>query len=135
MENKNRSRMPTSSLNADGTVELAIGAESVALDAPAMDELIERLARVRAQMAEQVPEQPPLVQTVVFNPAYAIRIDHMTKAALLRVRHGGFGWLNFELPPQEALNMKRSWIDIVYKLALEAPAGDYQGPERRAKPH
>ena len=128
--------MLKSRLNADGTVELSIDTESVSLTAPEMDEQIERLARVRAQMAEQVPEQPPLIQSVVFNPAYAIRTDNMTKASLLRVRHGGFGWLNFELPPQEALNMKTAWADIVYKLALDASPGGYEGPERRsAKPH
>ena len=128
--------MLKSKLNADGTVELALGAESMCLSASEMDEQIERLARIRAQMAEQVPQQPPLVQTVIFNPVYAVRTDNMTKASLLRLRHGGFGWLNFELPPREALNMKRVWAEIVDKLALEAAAGDYQGPERRnTKPH
>lgn len=128
--------MLKSKLNADGTVELSIGTESVSLNASEMDEQIERLARVRSQMAEQVPEQPPLIQSVVFNPIYAIRTDNMTKASLLRVRHGGFGWLNFEMPPQEALNMKKAWTDIVYKLALDAAPGGYEGPERRTtKPH
>ncbi len=111
-------------------------AESVSLTAREMDEQIERLARVRSQMSEPVPDEPPLVESVVFNPVYVIRMDHMTKACLLRLRHGGFGWLNFELPPQEALNMKRTWSEIVYKLALETPSTAYDGPERRStKPH
>jgi len=128
--------MLKSRLNADGTVELSMGAEAVSLTAREMDEQIQRLARVRSQMSEPVPDEPPLVESVVFNPAYAIRMDHMTKACLLRLRHGGFGWLNFELPPQEALNMKRTWSEIVYKLALEPSSGTYEGPERRTtKPH
>ena len=125
-----------SKLNPDGTAELSLGGESVSLTACELEEQIERLARVRSQMNEPVPEEPPIIETVVFNPAYAIRTDNMTKASLLRLRHGGFGWLNFELPPQEALNMKKTWTDIVYKLGLDAAAGMYEGPERRAaKPH
>jgi hypothetical protein len=130
------SDMLKSRLNQDGTVELSIGGESVSLTAGEMDEQIERLARVRSQMNEPVPHQPPLIETVVFNPEYAIRTDNMTKASLLRLRHGGFGWLNFELPPQEALNMKRTWSDIVYKLGLDTSSEGYDGPERRMpKPH
>lgn len=123
--------MLTSRLNEDGTVELSVGGESVSLTARELDQQIERLARIRSQMKEPVPVEPPLVESVVFNPAYAIRTDNMTKASLLRLRHGGFGWLNFELPPQEALNMRRAWIDIVYKLGLDTVSGAYEGPERR----
>lgn len=125
------SHMFKSRLNQDGTVELSVGDTSVSLTARELDEQIERLARIRSQMQDQVPVEPPLVESVIFNPAYAIRTDNMTKASLLRLRHGGFGWLNFELPPQEALNMRRTWTDIVYKLGLDAAAGSYDGPERR----
>ena len=60
----------------------------------------------------------------------------MTKAALLSIRHGGLSWLNFELPPQEVLNMKRTWADIVDKLGLDPTPSFYDGTERRsAKPH
>ena len=123
--------MLTSKLNQDGTVELSVGGESISLTARELDEQIARLARVRSQMEEKVPVEPPLVESVIFNPAYAIRTDNMTKASLLRLRHGGFGWLNFELPPQEALNMRRVWIDIVFKLGLDTVSGNYEGPERR----
>lgn len=123
-------------LNPDGTVALSIGDESISLTALEMDEQLARLARVRAQMNEQIPLEPPVIETVVFNPAYAIRTDNMTKASLLRLRHGGYGWINFELPPQEALNMKRMWADIVERLGLESAGGGYLGPERRvSRPH
>jgi hypothetical protein len=128
---EDQSHMLTSKLNQDGTVELSVGGESISLTARELDEQIARLARVRSQMEEKVPVEPPLVESVIFNPAYAIRTDNMTKASLLRLRHGGFGWLNFELPPQEALNMRRVWIDIVFKLGLDTVSGNYEGPERR----
>ncbi len=123
-------------LNEDGTVDLSIGNESISLTAQELDEQIARLARIRSQMTDKVPDKPPLVETVVFNPQYFIRTDSMTKAALLSVRHGGLGWLNFELPPPEVLNMKRTWADIVDKLGLDPSSSFYDGPERRsAKPH
>lgn len=123
-------------LNDDGTVALSIGSESTSFSAQELDEQIARLARIRAQMAEKVPEKPPVVETVIFNPQYFIRTDNMTKAALLSVRHGGLGWLNFELPPQEVLNMRRTWTDIVDKLGLDPSSSHYDGPERRSsKPH
>lgn len=119
-------------LNDDGTVDLSIGAESISYTAQALDEQIARLARIRSQMAEKVPEKPPVIETVVFNPSYFIRTDNMTKAALLSVRHGGLGWINFELPPQEVLNMRRTWTDIVDKLGLDPSSSQYDGPERRS---
>ncbi|HJW55060.1 MAG TPA: hypothetical protein VJ577_07300 [Burkholderiaceae bacterium] len=123
-------------LNPDGTVELCMGNESMTFTSAELDEQIERLGRIRAQMTGKVPEEPPLVESVVFHPQYRIRTDNMTKASLLRLRHGGFGWLNFELPPQDALNMKRIWTDVVDKLGLDPLSGPYIGPERRSsKPH
>ena len=123
-------------LNDDGTVDLSIGSESISFTAQELDEQIARLARIRAQLPESVPEKPPAIETVLFNPQYFIRTDSMTKAALLSVRHGGLGWLNFELPPQEVLNMRRTWTDIVDKLGLDPSSNPYDGAERRsAKPH
>ncbi len=125
--------MLTPKLNDDGTVDLSIGNESISYTAQQLDEQITRLARIRSQMADKIPDKPPVVETVVFNPAYFIRTDHMTKAALLSVRHGGLGWINFELPPQEVLNMRRTWIDIVDKLGLDPSSSQYDGPERRSE--
>jgi hypothetical protein len=123
-------------LNPEGTVELSIGTESMSFTAQELEEQIERLGRIRAQMPEKVPNEPPLIETVVFNPIYSVRTDNMTKASLLSVRHGGLGWLNFELPPLEALNMRKMWTDIVSKLGLDPTSGLYEGPERRSsKPH
>ena len=123
-------------LNDDGTVDLSIGSESMSFTAQELDEQIARLARIRAQLPESVPEKPPAIETVVFNPQYFIRTDSMTKAALLSVRHGGLGWLNFELPPREVLNMRTTWADIVDKLGLDPSSNPYDGPDRRsAKPH
>jgi hypothetical protein len=119
-------------LNDDGTVNLSLGDETITLTSQELEEQIERLARIRAQLSTQVPNDPPMVETVVYNPQYRVRTDNMTKASLLSVRHGGYGWMHFELSPQEALNMKKIWIDIVNKLGLEVSTENYEGPERRS---
>jgi hypothetical protein len=123
--------MLKSTLNSDGTIALAIGDESMSFTAQELEEQIAHLARLRAQMSDKVAAEPPPVEFVAVNPGYSVRTDSLSKASLLRIRHGGYGWLNFELPPQEALHMKRMWNDIVQKLGLDPPEDLYSGPERR----
>ncbi len=123
-------------LNADGTVSLGAGDETISLSAAELDQLLERLARVRSQMMEKVPEDPPAIQGVVSNPAYMVRTDNQTKASLLRIRHSGFGWLNFEIPSHEILNMKKMWKTIVDNLELDPYAEFYEsGRQPTGRPH
>jgi hypothetical protein len=123
-------------LNADGTVSLGDEDGAISLSAAELDQLLERLARVRSQMTEKIPQEPPAVQGVVANPAYMVRTDNQTKASLLRIRHSGFGWLNFEIPSHEIINMKKMWKAIVDKLELD-PYSEFYESERRPtdKPH
>lgn len=118
----------------DDTVELSLGGASVRLTAHELDAQIAELANARAKMSEQVPREPTPVGRVMVNPRYMVRTDKQTKCSLLRIRHSGFGWLDFELAPAEALAMKIMWYDIVQGLGLNPPEDFYQGPERR-KPH
>jgi len=119
-------------MKPNGNIELSIGGESMSFTAQELEKQIEYLAHMRRQMPEPVPVDPPKVEHVVVNPAYTIRTDKVTKSSLLRLRHSGLGWLNFELPAEEVLQMRRAWIDIVYKLGLDPSSfGEYTGPERR----
>lgn len=123
-------------LNIDGTVDLEVGSEAVSLTAAELDQLLEHLARLRAQMQEKVPEDPPAIHGVVFNPAYTVRTDNQSKASLLRIRHSGFGWLNFEIPSHEILNMKKMWKTIAERLDLEVYSDYYEAGRRHTdKPH
>jgi hypothetical protein len=122
-------------LNADGTITLFMDNESMSFTAKELDEQIESLGHARAQMSEQVPKEAPLIKSVVINPRYFIRIDNVTKASLLSLRHDGFGWLNFELPAQEVLNMQRMWNDIVSKLDLDSSDFYTETENPSTKPH
>lgn len=128
--------MLKSKINPDGTATIAIGDAVLTLTALELEEQIAALAKLRSQMADKVEINPPPVQRVTVNPSYAVRTDKLSKASLLRIRHGGYGWLNFELPPGEVLHMKRMWSDIVHSLGLDPPEDYYDGPERRkSRPH
>ena len=123
-------------LNVDGTAELILGTEKVDLNAQEIDGVLQALSALRVSMPERIPDQQLKVDTVYFNPAYSVRLDKESKTCLLSLRHPGYGWINFELPTQEVLNMRTMWNHIVDRLDLEPPAGYYEGPERRReKPH
>lgn len=123
-------------LNPDGTLDLGTGDAPSSLTASDVDQLLERLSRLRSQMTEKIPETPPSIQGVVFNPLYMVRTDNQSKASLLRIRHSGYGWLNFELPSQEIINMRKMWKAISDKLDLD-PYSDFYESERlqTEKPH
>ena len=123
--------MLKSTLNPDGTAALSIGDDEIVLTAQELEEQIARLAKLRARMPDSVPMEAPPIRAVTVNPAYAVRTDNVTRTSLLRIRDNGYGWLNFELPPQEALHMKRMWADIVRGLGLVPHEHFYYGPERR----
>jgi hypothetical protein len=128
--------MLKSTLHPDGTIMIAIGDESISLTAQELEKQMAHLAQLRASMTDKVPVEPPPIGPVMVDPRYAVRTDSLTKTCLLRMRHDGYGWLDFELPPQEALHMKKMWNDIVHSLGLDPPEAFYDGPERRkSRPH
>ncbi len=106
-------------LNPDSTLTLSLNNESIHLTSEELDQRISELSAIRAQMQPGIPEEPPSIQEAVVNPLYAIRVDRVTRACLLRIRHPGLGWLNFEIPSQEIVNMKEVWSEIARRLELE----------------
>jgi hypothetical protein len=111
--------MLTTKINPDGTIDISIDDTSATLTAEELDKHLEVLARARAKMKDRIPNDPPGIDNVVINPSYTVRTDKVTKASLLRIRHSGFGWLNFEIPAHEVLNMKNMWKTIAERLELD----------------
>jgi len=103
------------------SIVLTLEGSRMEMTAGELDEHLALLASLRAKMSEAIPADPPPIGEVVVNPSYRIRIDRNSKASLLRLRHEGYGWLNFEISPGEALNMKNIWNSVVEKLELEDP--------------
>lgn len=126
--------MINAKMNGDELITLSLNDETTDMTASELDKQIALLASLRAKMAEGVPENPPQIEEVVIHPHYRVRVDKETKASLLRIRHAGYGWLNFEIAPQEAMNMKNIWEAIVDKLELDTPAVD-AAPNDPIPPH
>jgi hypothetical protein len=123
-------------LKENGQVEIAFDERTLTFTAEELDQALQKLAELRSRLPELVPQEQPPVDLVYFNPVYKVRLDRETKACLLSLRHGGFGWLNFELPTPEVLNMRTMWNHIVDRMDLEPAVGMYDGPERRRdRPH
>jgi hypothetical protein len=123
-------------IKEDGSAEITFDDKTLALSSQQLDQTLQALAELRARMPDAVPEEQPPVETVFYNPRYKVRLDKESKACLFSLRHAGFGWINFELPTQEVLNMRTLWNHVVDRMDLEPPLGLYDGPERRrAKPH
>jgi len=119
-EKKARVAAPTYGLNADRSrlqmvvsEELEAGAKReftlLQLDAKNVDELLKRLASLRAKMVDQHPTRLDGTVEVrpVRNMTWEDRMNALTGALVLCFRHPGFGWLHFELPKQDEARLER----------------------------
>jgi hypothetical protein len=84
-------------------LRLAIGNNVALLGANEIDELIRRLGHLRAQIQPAPPPVP--VKSVTYaledDPCWHVdRSPLFGGATVLMLRHTGFGWIAFTLPPQ-----------------------------------
>ena len=107
---------PITLVATETTLDLKLGSESVQMTAEEVTELMNALCGIREQM--QPPHQPEapigLVHGVRLDPRWAVGPDEMHGGALLRFLHSGFGWVVFQMPPMEAVNLSSGLL-----LALE----------------
>lgn len=74
-----------------------------------LDQLISELGKMRASKSPEVTFDYGYGKTVeaTVNPAY--RTDPDPLGTVLGLRHPGFGWLWFLIPPNERENLIRLW--------------------------
>jgi hypothetical protein len=74
------------------------------LDVTEVDKMIEMLGMMRSSMQPEVPKDFPFGQKVsaVPDPHWRSEPDLLRGHSLLHLRHPGFGWLHYLMPPQEA---------------------------------
>lgn len=69
-----------------------------------LDQLIEKAGTRRASLMPAHPMTPPEGRTTAYaDPRWVIKAEGTN--TLLWVRHPGFGWLPFVIPPHERANM------------------------------
>lgn len=72
-----------------------------------IDALITKLAHVRAAMAPEIPRTgfEPRDMSTIHDPLWVLHAPPAATHKLLFVRHPGFGWMMFQLPPSEAAKL------------------------------
>ena len=74
-----------------------------------LDELIQLLAEIRAEMSPPVADEPPRVHgNALHNPRYATELHQFSGGTLLEIRHPSLGWMDFVLPSVERLRITHS---------------------------
>lgn len=90
-------------VQASGTAALrfVIGNNAALLDAHEIDDLIAQLAEVRSQMRPVPPPQPlrSRMYSLEMDPCWHVDRGPLVDGVVLMLRHTGFGWLGFSLPP------------------------------------
>ncbi|MFJ0455683.1 hypothetical protein [Bordetella bronchiseptica] len=91
----------------ESTLDLKLGSESVQMTAEEVTELMNALCGMREKMLPQHQTAAPtgLVHGVRVDPRWAVGPDEMHGGVLLRFLHSGFGWVVFQMPPNEAKNL------------------------------
>ncbi|RYF76057.1 MAG: hypothetical protein EOO22_03155 [Comamonadaceae bacterium] len=105
-------------LNQDKTQAVVIvpGEPPVRLNfnAAQADQFLHGLADLRAQMLPSHPMKADLSQEMVAisNPKWLIHPHAATESVLVHVRHPGFGWLLFALPPATSRRLGEALIKV-----------------------
>jgi hypothetical protein len=74
-----------------------------------LDELIQLLAEIRAEMSPPVADEPPQVHgNALHNPRYATELHQFSGGTLLEIRHPSLGWMDFLLPSFERIRITHS---------------------------
>jgi hypothetical protein len=87
-------------LNEDGTLSLP----ACTLDTEHVDELLRSIAVARSRMRPEVPAHMDITTAVVVDqpdPTFAVG-KHSDGGVTLGLRHQGYGWLVYDLPPKHA---------------------------------
>ena len=73
-------------------------------DAPGLEAIVSDLAKVRAQMVEEVTPDLDVGMRLeaIADPRWRTEPHHPLGASMLALRHPGHGWVSFLLPPTEA---------------------------------
>lgn len=88
-----------------------------------LDELMSKAAERRAKLTPAHPTEVPKTGLASVDPAYYTMLIPQSKGQIaINLRHPGYGWLAFAIPPHEAANIIRIW-----SLALAVAASGQDG--------
>ena len=88
----------------DGVKQLNWHSQSDLLDVQLLDQLIAMLGQMRGTVEPPVKQSDPLVGEMletIQDPRWVVG-PTLDDQILLSIRHAGFGWVSFQLPPASA---------------------------------
>lgn len=90
-------------LQESGTAALrfVIGNSATLLDVNEIDNLIAQLGQIRARMLPTPPPRPEQTRSysLEVDPCWHVDRSPLFDGVVLLLRHAGFGWIAFSLPP------------------------------------
>lgn len=80
------------------------------LEAADLEDLLDNLARARAALRDEVPHDLDIGQRVIGvpNPPHHVLHGPSGTGCILAIRHPGYGWLHYMLPPAAATELARA---------------------------
>lgn len=87
-----------------------------------LDALIVAAAAERAKREPVVAMEHPKTFEAILDPRWAVTLAHPN--TILQVRHPGFGWVAFVVPPNERAHL----LAVLLHFALVGPAPQQQAP-------
>lgn len=114
-------------VQTSGTAALRfiIGNNAALLDAHEVDDLITQLGEVRRQMLPVPPPQPQRTRmySLEVDPCWYVDKGPLVDGVVLLLRHTGFGWLGFSLPPQSLSRLYQALtVQPPMRVAMSATA-------------
>jgi len=84
----------------DNGLRISVESESMILDVPTIDTLIEELGRLRSEMRPCVPQalSPSKQHLVELDPGWHAEHSQLLDGSVIFFRHSGLGWTCFALP-------------------------------------
>ena len=79
----------------------------IAFDANGISDIINRLAKARANMEQAFPNDHPDEIAALLDPRWFLSPEPMTEGSAIQIRHPGFGWLGFVFSPKEVEHIHR----------------------------
>ena len=114
------------SKNPDGTVTLRIADGEQTFSLQGLEAIISGLARARSSHPDPVPAAPPWTHEVgevvamhpIDRPNFWVWRAPLDGGTILALRHGGYGWLAFHFPPDQAPEL----LELLRQSTMHQPA-------------
>jgi hypothetical protein len=106
-------------------------ADLESLTAEQLDNLIQMAAKEREKREPVVATQAPQTAQAVLNPSW--HVAALPAGTLFQVRHSGFGWLSFVVPPAERVMLLTALLNHALMPSQQVAAANHPVAQERVR--